>query len=427
MRRTLGLFSVACAAALLVASGSTGVAGARDAGNPKPSEVRENAEGILSNKKLREYLDEAKTFSPAATDAAEPAELPSTAGGASGYTRYVFREADGRVLTSLVEGPQGEQVRCQDPDLPCSYLELQELARSGAHIPEALGIDRPTLEALVAQLDGAATAVEHYKDPNTACAEGFTSDRTQTPNMGSHFSNAARITDGRFVPAEPEIIMYARTDGAAPEGQLGRCRDGVWEGEPLEAVAVAYILFTNVTDGAHPEAFAGDFDNWHVHYNLCRGAGVDSIASREECEAQGGHYYRMLGWMIHAWVSPDHDNDLGVFSMWNPTLWPVSDSQSTKARASAAASTPGVATFSIENFRFGTITVDAGEPVVIVNTDSVPHTVTAKPTSKKDKKPAFDSGVFDPGQNFEVVLDEPGRYSYVCALHPDMQGAIVVR
>lgn len=389
-------------------------------------EVSENAEGLLSDERIAEYLEEAETVAPPESDAAEPAQLPESSGGASGYTRYVFRESDGRVLTSLVEGPTGRQTRCQQTDLPCSYNELKDLAESGDPIPDELDLTRAELEELVSQLDGVAAAVAHYADPNTACAEGFRSDRTQTPNMGSHFSNMSRILDGEFVPSEPEIIMYARPDGVAPDGQLGQCRGGVWEGEELEAVAAAFILFTSETGGDHPDAFAGDFDNWHVHYNLCRGAGVDSIAPEDVCRAAGGTYYQSLGWMMHAWVSPDQDNDLGVFSMWNPTLWPVSDTKATAARATARPPSldDDAAFFSITNFSFGRIDATVGNPVVIANTDSVAHTVTEK---AKKKRGRFDSGVFAPGESYEIEFDEPGQYPYFCALHPDMQGTIVVR
>jgi hypothetical protein len=146
------------------------------------------------------------------------------------------------------------------------------------------------------------------------------------------------------------------------------------------------------------------------------------------CQAAGGTYYQTLGWMIHAWVSPENDNDLGVFSMWNPTLWPVSDADGTKDRVSVRPTTiaDDSSFFSISNFAFGRIETEAGSPVVIANADAVPHTVTSKGGRKADKTIDFDSGVFAPGETFEVVLDEPGEYSYFCALHPDMQGTIVV-
>lgn len=410
------------------------VAAACSSGDSDPSDeasgsaaVNESAEGILTDERMAAYLEQADLVPLPASDASAPAELPDAPGGATGYTRYVFREYEGEVLTSVVEGPLGEQVRCQDPDLPCSYTDLVDLYESGDDIPDELELTRDELATLIVQLTQTKNAVDHYSDPDTACADGFVSDRTQTPNMGTHFFNMDRILDGKFDPAEPEIIMYARVGGAAPEGQLGQCRDGRWDGEELESVAAAFILLTGAT-GEHPDGYAGAFDNWHVHYNLCRGAGVDSIAPRDVCEEQGGTFYPTLGWMMHAWTSEEYDNQLGVFSMWNSSVWPATDPATVRARYTSIPddAPEGAAFRPIESFSFGRgpITVEAGKPVYFTNTDSVAHTVTAG--SPDDPGGAFDSGVFAPGESYEVTLDEPGEYSLFCTLHPDMQATIVV-
>jgi hypothetical protein len=61
----------------------------------------------------------------------------------------------------------------------------------------------------------------------------------------------------------------------------------------------------------------------------------------------------------------------------------------------------------------------AGEPVLWLFKDGgVPHTVTAR------------NGSFDSGQKindeFRVRFDHPGTYSYVCQIHPEMQGRVIV-
>lgn len=43
------------------------------------------------------------------------------------------------------------------------------------------------------------------------------------------------------------------------------------------------------------------------------------------------------------------------------------------------------------------------------------------------RRAGVDSDVFAPGESYEIEFHEPGQYSYFCALHPDMQGTIVVR
>ena len=59
-----------------------------------------------------------------------------------------------------------------------------------------------------------------------------------------------------------------------------------------------------------------------------------------------------------------------------------------------------------------------GEDVTWVFSDREPHTVTA------DNK-SFDSGTRKDGE-FRLRFDQPGTYSYHCALHPDMKGRVIV-
>ncbi|MCZ7531158.1 MAG: plastocyanin/azurin family copper-binding protein [Acidimicrobiia bacterium] len=374
-----------------------------------------------------QYLAEAAAVPLADSDAAEPPVLPTSAGGASGYTRYVFREFEGQVLTSLVEGPLGRQVRCQDVELPCSYEDLKELHESDDEIPEELGLDADELATLVGELDQTRAVIERYADVNDACADGYFSDRTQSPNMGSHFTKYSLIADGEFDPGEPEILIYAAAGGVEPTPEIvGQCKNGQWDGGEMEIVAAAYIVLTGQVGDDHPEGYTGEIDNWHVHYNLCRGIGRDSIVTEEECEARGGRWAGTLGWMMHAWVAPGYDNQLGVFSMWNPTVWPISDPEVIKGERTATISdaAPGAALASIENFSFGDVEVEAGNAVTWANSDSVAHTVTAG--SASSPLDVFDSGVFAPGESFEVTFDEPGEYEFFCTLHPDMSGTVIV-
>jgi plastocyanin len=63
--------------------------------------------------------------------------------------------------------------------------------------------------------------------------------------------------------------------------------------------------------------------------------------------------------------------------------------------------------------------VVAGSRVSWVNDDPTEHTVTAEDES-------FDSGPIAPGEGFAVRFADAGEYPYVCAIHPDMRGTIVV-
>jgi plastocyanin len=76
---------------------------------------------------------------------------------------------------------------------------------------------------------------------------------------------------------------------------------------------------------------------------------------------------------------------------------------------------------SIENFAFvpDTIVVPVGATVRWTNNDATDHTVTSSAA-------LFDSGVLEPGGQFERRFDEVGTYPYICSLHPEMEGMVVV-
>jgi plastocyanin len=66
------------------------------------------------------------------------------------------------------------------------------------------------------------------------------------------------------------------------------------------------------------------------------------------------------------------------------------------------------------------VTVAAGDTIVWVNRDIVPHTVTGEARQ-------FDSGSVSPAAEWSLVARDPGRTSYTCTFHPIMKGAIVVQ
>ena len=79
------------------------------------------------------------------------------------------------------------------------------------------------------------------------------------------------------------------------------------------------------------------------------------------------------------------------------------------------------ASVEIVDFAFtpGTIEVAAGTTVTWTNSDSAPHTATADDGS-------FDTGTLQPGESGSVTFDTPGTYTYVCSIHPNMTGTVVV-
>jgi plastocyanin len=90
------------------------------------------------------------------------------------------------------------------------------------------------------------------------------------------------------------------------------------------------------------------------------------------------------------------------------------------SRASAAARTENHVV--IKHFAFGRpmLTVPVGATVTWINDDEEPHTVTAKDGS-------FRSPALDQGDTFAYRFEQPGTYTYFCAIHPHMSATIIVR
>lgn len=64
--------------------------------------------------------------------------------------------------------------------------------------------------------------------------------------------------------------------------------------------------------------------------------------------------------------------------------------------------------------------VSAGGSVTWTNEDDAPHTVTF------DDDAVPDSEELNNGDEFTATFDAAGTYSYICAIHPEMKGAVNV-
>ena len=322
--------------------------------------------------------------------------------GAYGFSHLFLEEVGGEVITTLVEGPAGEQVRSS-----LSYLQLKQLYEQGQPPPEALQMTREELGELVGQLDTVRQATEKYQELGAALDDGYRPSAEQIPNMGAHFMNQKLIDDGVFNPAEPEFLLYIRD-----------------EADRWELVGTGFLLPTSLVGEDHPDAFTGPLDNWHVHYSLCAvGSEGSQSTTAEECKKQFGVFRPSVGWMIHTYVWVD--NPLGVFSMWNSNIPPVMPAENVReSRPFDHQEHEGEVATTIENFSHRDSQINVAETLVWANVDSVPHTVTLG--SKGVPEPGFDSGLMGPGQSFALKFDQPGTYSFTCTLHPTMNGDIVV-
>jgi plastocyanin len=71
------------------------------------------------------------------------------------------------------------------------------------------------------------------------------------------------------------------------------------------------------------------------------------------------------------------------------------------------------------------ITVKKGATVTWTNEDSVGHDVTS--TGGPAKFKSGSSGGMAMGDTFKHTFTTPGTYKYVCTVHPNMKGTVVVR
>jgi plastocyanin len=78
----------------------------------------------------------------------------------------------------------------------------------------------------------------------------------------------------------------------------------------------------------------------------------------------------------------------------------------------------------IENFKFvpATLTVAAGTAVTWNNHDEEPHNIV-----NVDQPRRFRSQAIDGGEKYTFVFDQPGTYNYICAVHPHMEGTVIVK
>ncbi|MEO7083290.1 MAG: metallophosphoesterase [Gemmatimonadaceae bacterium] len=94
-----------------------------------------------------------------------------------------------------------------------------------------------------------------------------------------------------------------------------------------------------------------------------------------------------------------------------------------RKKTQRAAAPLGANEIGIDNFAFQpvTLTVARGTTVTWINRDDVPHLIVS--TRKNFKQ----SAVLDTDGRFSVTLTAPGTYDYFCALHPKMQGRVIVK
>jgi plastocyanin len=102
---------------------------------------------------------------------------------------------------------------------------------------------------------------------------------------------------------------------------------------------------------------------------------------------------------------------------------PVATAVPEATQASAPASGSGAAVeIVMQSFAFSpeTVTIPVGTEVKWTNMDSAGHNVVSDDgTTIKSPKMAL-------GESWSMVFDTPGTYTYICGIHPSMNGTVVV-
>ena len=166
---------------------------------------------------------------------------------------------------------------------------------------------------LAGQLALTAPLVEKYPTLAQAKAAGYWQAGPFSPGLGVHFNPpgmAGLNTDGVMDAADianPMLIFAGITDDSPLAGFM-------------------YMAYTD----SDPQGFAGPFDEWHYHTDVCIVYGPNGIdtpfgadgtgVTEEMCAERGGNLMDFTGYMVHVWTVPGYESPEGTFSALNKKL-----------------------------------------------------------------------------------------------------------
>ena len=168
-------------------------------------------------------------------------------------------------------------------------------------------LDTATQALLAQQLVTAREAAMKFPTVADAEAAGYRLVGGFGPGAGAHYIGGPLTGPGPFDPTKAQSLLY---DGTSPDSRI------------------VGLMYFGMGETA-PEGFAGPNDHWHRHSRVCTKFtnGIidvpfppDSDVTKAQCDAVGGSYMKITGWMVHAWVVPGWESPAGVFSHENPNL-----------------------------------------------------------------------------------------------------------
>lgn len=132
---------------------------------------------------------------------------------------------------------------------------------------------------------------------------------------------------------------------------------------------------------------------------------------------------RLIGLVVAVslFVACSGDSNAGTTTSELPDDSTIPTPTTTTESGNTTLAAVGEPTITISNFQFmGATAVATGETLTVTNEDGVTHTWT----SDDD---VFDSGSLASGESFEFTFEDPGEYTFFCAIHPAaMTGSITV-
>ncbi len=160
----------------------------------------------------------------------------------------------------------------------------------------------------------------------------------------------------------------------------------------------------------------------HTATSVDAGGGIDSGvlspgASHDETFPDAGTFDFLCA------IHPDMRGTITVVGETpNPaTPTPTPDPTPTPSATPPSVTAPDVEPLDIVDFAFDPTSVEipAGTTVLWTNTGAAPHTVSAEDGS-------FGSEMLATGASFEHTFSTAGSYAYLCQVHPEMTGTVVV-
>ncbi len=101
---------------------------------------------------------------------------------------------------------------------------------------------------------------------------------------------------------------------------------------------------------------------------------------------------------------------------------PTAPAQSVPQSAVNAGNSGKAVSVAIQGFKFSPadLTVKVGDTVEWTNQDSAPHTVESSDGTLK-------SDELSKGDAYSYTFQKPGKYDYICGIHPSMHGSVTVQ